>query len=189
MKSSGRQYQALAGQIEDVADISMFSDGRGSRAALLAGASLTALAALGAPGAARACNGADQTISMVVSGPIFSTDGTITVLSSGTINGGPDGVDASSCSITIVSNSGALSGGLGGPGEMGGAGVSNAGTIKTLTNNDDRSAVAQRGDRPGVGHADAASWARAALAAADLFAAGQHRDRARVLDASVARAA
>jgi hypothetical protein len=70
----------------------MFSDGRGSRTALLAGASLIALAALGAPGAAQACSGADQTISTVVSGPIFSTDGAITVLSGGTINGGPDGV-------------------------------------------------------------------------------------------------
>ncbi len=54
-----------------------------SRAALLAGASLVALAALDAPGVARACSGAPQTISNVVSGPILSTNGAIAVTSNG----------------------------------------------------------------------------------------------------------
>src|SRR5262245_20006992 len=79
--------------------------------------------------------GVNQTISTSVSGPIFSTGGAITVTSSGTINGGPTGVNALSFSITTLSNSGSILGGAGtrttGPG---GAGVLNHQTITTLVN-------------------------------------------------------
>src|SRR5271166_6870427 len=85
--------------------------GRGSRGALLAGASLIALAALGAPGAASACSGLPQTIS-TVSGPIFSTGGSITVLGSGIVNGAPTGVLASLCSVSTLTNSGSIFGGV-----------------------------------------------------------------------------
>ena len=82
-----------------------------SRAGLLAGASLFVLAALGAPAAEAACTGADQTISTIVAGPILSTGGSITVNGAGVINGGPDGVDAPTCSISTLSNSGIVGGG------------------------------------------------------------------------------
>jgi PEP-CTERM motif len=137
---------------------------RSLRTALLAGASLIALAALGAPGAARACSGATQAISAPTTGPINSNGGPITVGAAGTIY---YGVSAVSCSITALTNSGAITGAPGyyGPlaagvtsatgvtigtitnskggtisgrnesGYNGGFGVSNSGTIKTLTNN------------------------------------------------------
>ena len=54
-----------------------------SRAALLAGASLVVLAALGAPGAARAaCVASQQTINRPTAGPIVSNGGGITVTAS-----------------------------------------------------------------------------------------------------------
>jgi hypothetical protein len=87
-----------------------------SRPALLASASLIALAALGAPSAARArCNGANQTISTAVPGPIFAAGGSIKVLSSGAVSGSPTGVSASSCSLSKLTNQGSISGGAGGP--------------------------------------------------------------------------
>ena len=115
------------------------SCGGGSRAALLAGASLIALAALGAPEAARACSGLDQTISTSVNGPILSTNGAITVTGSGIISGSegtnPDGVDAFSCSISVLTNSGAINGGFGVfNSSRHGVGVANSNTITTLTN-------------------------------------------------------
>jgi hypothetical protein len=107
-----------------------------SRAALLAGASLVTF---GAPGAALACTGADQTISMVVQGPILGTNGNITVTGAGYISGSggtnPDGVDATSCSISMLTNSGTISGGIGiFNSSRHGVGVANSNTITTLTN-------------------------------------------------------
>jgi hypothetical protein len=110
-------------------------DRRSSRAALLAGASLIALAALGTPEAANAtCSGADQTISGLTLGPVFSTGGAITVLGGGTVAGRPTGVSAASCFLTALTNSGTISGGTGGASAVGGAAVANAQTIQTLTN-------------------------------------------------------
>jgi hypothetical protein len=116
---------------------------RVSRAALLAGASVFALAALGASGVARAaCVPSPQIIATPTSGPIFSNGGAITVTGSGSITGGPGGagVDALTCPITTLANqSGGTISGLSGvagslTGGNGGAGVSNAGTIKRLSN-------------------------------------------------------
>jgi hypothetical protein len=138
--------------------------GRSLRTALLAGASLIALAALGAPEASGACSGATQAISAPTTGPINSNGGPITVGAAGTVY---YGVSALSCSITALTNSGTITGAPGyyGPlaagvisatgvtigtitnneggtisgrnesGYTGGFGVSNSGTIKTLTNN------------------------------------------------------
>jgi hypothetical protein len=92
------------------------------------------LAALGAPSAALACSDLDQTISTIVSGPILSTGGSITVNGAGAINGGPDGIDAVTCSISTLSNSGTVGGGAGGASAAGGGGVFSAQTITTLTN-------------------------------------------------------
>ncbi len=101
-----------------------------SRAALLASASLVVLAALGAPDAAKAaCNGKNQTISTTVSGPISSTGGSITLKSSGTINGSPTGVSASNCSISTLANRGSILGGAGGASGSGGVGVLNSQTM------------------------------------------------------------
>jgi hypothetical protein len=101
----------------------------------LAGALLIAFAALGAPGAARAtCMPALQTISKPVTGPILSNGGAITVTSTGSIAGKPDGVDAVSCPITTLTDSGAIKGGGGAAGAVGGVGVSNGQTISTLSN-------------------------------------------------------
>ena len=91
---------------------------RVSRAGLLAGASVFALAALGASGVARAaCDPSPQIIATPVSGPIVSNGGAITVTGSGSISGGPggDGVDALTCPITTLSNQsgGTISGGAG----------------------------------------------------------------------------
>src|SRR5580698_9801687 len=80
---------------------------RGSRAALLAGASLAALAAVGPPGAAQAaCAGPDQTISASTTGPIFSNGGAITISPNVAVTGGSEGVYAQNCGITTLSNSG-----------------------------------------------------------------------------------
>jgi hypothetical protein len=84
-----------------------------SRQALLAGASLLMLTVFGAPSAQAACSGADQTISTIVSGPILSTGGSITVRASGAINGHPTGVQASSCSVSTLRNGGTISGAVG----------------------------------------------------------------------------
>jgi hypothetical protein len=80
VRESGRRARAQQG--EGLFNISTLSGGaRVSRASLLAGASLVALATLGAPGAAWAgCSGADQTISSPsFPGPILATGGDITV--------------------------------------------------------------------------------------------------------------
>ncbi len=116
-----------------------------SRATLLAGASLVALAALATPDRAHAtCTGLDRTISSPRTGPVLSKGGAITVTGAGSILGGPsrDGVDALTCPITTLTNQsgGTISGGNGrtsapgGAGVAGGIGVSNASTITTLTN-------------------------------------------------------
>jgi hypothetical protein len=62
------------------------------RSTLLAGASLIALTALGAPGARAACSDVDQTIAESTPGPVFGTAGSITVLDGGSILGDPQGV-------------------------------------------------------------------------------------------------
>jgi hypothetical protein len=96
----------------------------------LAGALLIALAAFCAPSAARAtCVPSLQTISKAVSGPIVSNGGAITVTTTGSIAGNPDGVDAVSCPISTLTDSGAINGGA-----AGGAGVSNGQTITSLVN-------------------------------------------------------
>src|ERR1700722_6134242 len=111
--------------------------GARSRQALLAAASLLVLTAFGAPSSQAACTGANQTISTIVAGPILSTGGSITVLTTGRINGDPTGVQASSCSVSTLSNGGMVSGRVGVtsvPGGAGGAGVLNSQTISTLGN-------------------------------------------------------
>src|SRR5271166_3205958 len=108
-----------------------------SRRALLASASLIALAALGAPDEARAaCVPSLQIISGPRTGPVVSNGGAITVTSTGRISGGPDGVDAVACAITTLTNEsgGTISGATGASGAAGGAGVSNAATITALSN-------------------------------------------------------
>src|SRR5271165_5987646 len=113
---------------------------RGSRSAWLAGASLIALAAFGAPRTAFAgCTGADQTLPATVQpGPVTATNGAITLPSGGTINGGPDGVDSLTCSITTLTNNGTINAGSGlvpaPTGSRVGAGVANSNTITLLTN-------------------------------------------------------
>ncbi len=110
------------------------------RSALLAGASLVALLAPAAHDVARAqCVGAPQIISTAVAGPIFGNDGPITVTGAGSVAGGPNGVDATTCSINTLATQagGTITGGAGatGPnGGAGGAGVFSANTITTLTN-------------------------------------------------------
>jgi len=112
-----------------------------SRAGLLPGALLIALAALGAPGAARAaCTGSTQTISEPVTGPIISNGGAITVTTNGSIAGNPDGVEATACAITTLSiqSPGSIEAGPGAAGAStggaGGVGVLNENTITTLSN-------------------------------------------------------
>ena len=110
------------------------------RTVLLAGASLVALVATGAPGSARAaCIPAAQIISTPTLGPIVSNGGHITVTGGGSVLGGPDGVDAIACSITTlaIQAGGTITGGTGATGTVGGiggVGVANAQTITTLTN-------------------------------------------------------
>ena len=114
-----------------------------SRAALLAGASLAALAALGSPSASAACSNVSQVVSTSTFGPILGTwdgsssAGNITVKSSGAISGGPTGVAAANCGINALSNSGGIFGANTTTfGVAGGAGVlSNPGlTIHALNN-------------------------------------------------------
>ncbi len=113
-------------------------EGGGGQAALMAGASLIALAALGAP-AASACSGHNQTISNLVTGPIFSTGGQITVLASGTVTGDPDGVDVIDCSATTLTNQGEIPGqngvyGFGGTKAGVGVGIAPGRTLTSLFN-------------------------------------------------------
>ena len=109
-----------------------------SRPALLASASLIALAALGPMSAARAaCSGANQTVSSPSTpGPIFGTGGNITIDSGASVAGGPQGVYARHCGIGVLSNSGAIDGAGGALGVPGGVGVrANSGeTIDLLSN-------------------------------------------------------
>jgi hypothetical protein len=94
----------------------------GSRAALLAGVSLLAMAAFGAPdGALAACNDSNQTITGSV-GTVLSTGGKITV------SGTAKGVDVSSCPATTVTTT--VSGRIGGNR----TGVYNSQSITTLAN-------------------------------------------------------
>ena len=79
--------------------------------ALLAGVSLAAMASFGAPGANAACTGKNQVFSGPAVGPVLSTGGAISVLGSGSIQGAPTGVSAVTCSITTLTNSGAVNGG------------------------------------------------------------------------------
>ncbi len=111
--------------------------GRLSRSALLAGASLLALAALATPGAARAaCAPSPQTISKGVAGPVFSNGGSILVTGGGSIAGGREGVFAKNCSITTLLNEGSIGAASGAPGAAGGIGVrsNSSQTINLLTN-------------------------------------------------------
>ncbi len=134
--------RAAGGRPAQASDRAGPNYGRVSRAALLAGASAFALAALGASGVARAaCVPSPQIIATPTPGPIFSNGGAITVTGSGSVTGGPggDGVDAFNCPITTLTNQsgGTISGGngVGGfTGGAGGAGVSNTGAITSLTN-------------------------------------------------------
>jgi hypothetical protein len=94
------------------------------RAALLASASLVALSAFGAPGAALACSGIDQTFSTSVNATVNSNGGAISVLAGGQILGAPDGVDAFSCPLPTLGNSGRIIGANNTLGQMfAGAGV------------------------------------------------------------------
>ena len=137
-RSVGRRGARIC-KFQDISAISAF--GRSMRpphASLLAGASLAALIAIGAPGEAFACSNLDQTILAAKTGPILGDGGAITVTSTGSILGDPNGVDASGCSITTlgVRAGGAISGqNSPSPGGAGGTGVWNAATITTLANN------------------------------------------------------
>ncbi len=132
--------RAAGGEPKEASDRAGPDYGRVSRVALLAGASALALPALGRSGVAlAACVPSPQTVATPISGPISSNGGAITVTGSGSITGGPggDGVDALKCPITTLANQsgGSNRGGYGAPSTRhGGAGVSNAGTITTLTN-------------------------------------------------------
>ena len=90
------------------------------RPALLASASLIALATLGTPGAAWAgCMPSTRTISTGVTGPVVSNGGAILVTGGGSIAAGPEGVFAESCSITTLSNKGSIGAAAGFPGGIG----------------------------------------------------------------------
>lgn len=106
----------------------------GTRAALLAGASIIALATFGAPSTASACSWLDQTISTSATGPILATNGSITVDGGVTVTGHPTGVSAASCGISTLTANGLIVGGLGAVSAAGGLAISNGKTIGTLTN-------------------------------------------------------
>ena len=90
--------------------------GRLSRSALLAGASLAALAALAEPGASwAACAPSTQTISTGVTGPVLANGGSILATGPGSIAGGAEGVFAENCSITTLSNQGSIGAASGAP--------------------------------------------------------------------------
>ena len=126
MQKSGWR-SAGARLVEDLSNIGTFSgDAPISRASLLATAS---------PSAAQAqFGGMNRIISGPVAGPILSNGGAITVTSTGTISGGPDGVDALTSSITKLTNRGAINGAAGATSASGGQGVSNLQTITALIN-------------------------------------------------------
>jgi hypothetical protein len=105
------------------------------RAALLTSASLIALASFGAIDAAQAaCVPSLQAISALTPGPVRSNGGAITVTSSGSVAGNPDGVDAVTCSLSALMNGGAINGKSGAASAAGGLGVLNSETITTLAN-------------------------------------------------------
>ena len=107
-----------------------------SRTILLAGASLAALALVGAPGRARAaCVPSLQTLSGPTAGPVVSNGGAIVVTASGAVTGHPDGVEALACPITAltVQTGGTIQAGVTAAG-AGGVGIFSAKTITTLTN-------------------------------------------------------
>jgi hypothetical protein len=94
----------------------------GTRAALLAGASMIALATFGAPSTASACSGLDQTIPNSVAGPILGTNGSINV-DGGVITGHPTGISAASCGISTLTANGLINGGPGGASAPGGLAI------------------------------------------------------------------
>jgi hypothetical protein len=107
-----------------------------SRTALLAGASLIALAAFAAPVAAYACSGADQTITNLVHGTVESTGGSIKVTAGGAIFGNNNGVFAVSCSVTTLGNEGLIAGAAETSSIPAGSGVLvNSGVTIALINN------------------------------------------------------
>ena len=98
--------RATGGEPKQASDRAGPNYGRVSRAALLAGASVFGLAALGAAGVARAaCVPSPQIIATPLR-PILSNGGAITITGSGSITGDPggDGVDALTCPITTLTN-------------------------------------------------------------------------------------
>ncbi len=125
MQKSG--WQSVGARLEDLSSIWPFSGGAPiSRASLLAAAS---------PSAAQAqFGGKNQIISGPVVGPIKSNGGAIAVTKTGSIAGGPDGVDAVAFSITKLTNRGAINGAAGTASAAGGLGVSNFQTIGALIN-------------------------------------------------------
>src|SRR5208282_2796032 len=106
-KSGGRRRK-----VQDVSNISTFRGGmRFSRASLLAGASLAALATSAAPDRAlAACSGRNQTISTHTKGPVLSNGGAITITTTGFVGGGTSqtGVLAKVCPVTTLTNSGII---------------------------------------------------------------------------------
>ncbi len=86
--------------------------GRHLRAALLAGISAIAFAALGVSTARADCSGASQTISGS-SGPVTGTGGDITVNPGASVSGEwpTDAVFAQNCGISTLRNTGAIFGG------------------------------------------------------------------------------
>ena len=78
--------------------------------------------------------GVNQIITGPVTGPIDSNGGAITVTKTGSIAGGPDGVDAVAFSITKLTNRGAINAAAGAASATGGLGVSNLQTIGALIN-------------------------------------------------------
>src|SRR5271155_3610521 len=146
--------RALSGRVQGVSNISTVPRGmRISRAALLAGASLVALATVEGPCPAAACSGADQTISSpLFPGPIFGTGGDITIDAGASVAGGPTGVFAQDCGIAALSNSGSIGGTAAASGGRGGIGVLAASgqTVDLLTN-----ATGARIGSGGSGPADA----------------------------------
>ena len=125
MQNNG--WQSAGARLEDLSNIWTFSGGAPiSRASLLATAS---------PSAAQAqFGGMNQIIFGPVAGPIKSDGGAITVTSTGSHRGGPDGVDAFTHSITKLTNHGAINGAAGAVSAAGGLGVSNLQTITTFSN-------------------------------------------------------
>jgi hypothetical protein len=138
MRTIRSHKQGHAGHVQEIASSLSAAGGaaRGSRAGLLAGASLFALALFVVPGAAFAsCTGTNQNFSGPTLGPVFSNGGAINVLGGGRISGVPTGVNALSCSISALTNTGSIGGfAATNPVVPGGVAVSNSQTITTLTN-------------------------------------------------------